>query len=401
MSLRLLGPLVAVVLAIPAPAFAQEKTDGAGVYKKAVPSVVWVHSKRSNGLATGSGSLIDKDRRLVLTNYHVVQDNPSAAVFFPQFRDGHPIAEKEYYKDRAKRLGVAGKVIALDKKADLAIIQVEHVPEKTEALPLAAGSPEPGANVHSIGSAGKSDALFGYVKGSVRQVYKKDWRAELEPRKVAHFEAKVIETDSPTNPGDSGGPLLNDKGELVGVTQGGAVNAQLVSTFIDISEVKQLLNTSAVKGVKADKPAKPARTTPTVSDGAKLFSDDAVKAANAALAELFKKELDVMIETHKTATSDEKKLDELRKAKPADRTAFVRDWTRERIRKADADVGILICDDPKSLYVDITPEMRGRFADDTVKKVVDTLTDGLRAKKPDDALAAAVKVIRESWKEKK
>lgn len=401
MSLRPLVPLVAFALALPSVSFAQEKTDGAGVYKKAVPSVVWVHSKRSNGLATGSGSLVDKDKRLVLTNYHVVQDNPSATVFFPYFRDGHPVAEKEFYKDRAKRYGIAGRVIALDKKADLAVIQVEHVPEKTDALPLAAGSPEPGANVHSIGSAGKSDALFGYVKGSVRQVYKKDWKAELEPRKIARFEAKVIETDSPTNPGDSGGPLLNDKGELVGVTQGGAVNAQLVSTFIDVSEVRQLLNTSAVKGAKADKPAKKVRTTPTVSDGAKLFSDAAVKAANEALADLFKKELDVMIETHKSATSDEKKLDDLRKAKPTDRTAFVRDWTHERIRKADADLGILICDDPKSLYVDITPEMKGRLPADTVKKVVDALTDGLRAKKPDDALKAAVKVIQDAWKEKK
>lgn len=401
MSFRLLVPFVAVALTLPCLSSAQDKTDGAGVYKKAVPSVVWVHSKRSNGLATGSGSLIDKDKRLILTNYHVVQDNPSATVFFPYFRDGHPVAEKEFYKDRAKRYGIAGKVIALDKKADLAVIQIDHVPEKTDALPLAAGSPDPGANVHSIGSAGKSDALFGYVKGSVRQVYKKDWRAELEPRKIAHFEAKVIETDSPTNPGDSGGPLLNDKGELVGVTQGGALNAQLVSTFIDISEVKQLLNTSAVKGAKADKTAKTARTTPTVNDGAKLFSAEAVKAANEALAELFKTELDVMIETHKAAPADEKKLDELRKAKPADRTAFVRDWTRERIRKADADLGILICDDPKSLYVDITPEVRSRFPADTVKKVVDTLTEGLRAKKPDDALKGAVTVIRDAWKEKK
>ena len=67
------------------------------------------------------------------------------------------------------------------------------------------------------------------------------------------FEAKVVETDSATNPGDSGGPLLNAKGELVGVTQGGAINAQLVSTFIDVSEVKSLLTTKAVKDVKADK----------------------------------------------------------------------------------------------------------------------------------------------------
>src|SRR5262249_44416602 len=53
-----------------------------------------------------------------------------------------------------------------------------------------------------------------------------------------------IETSSGTNKGDSGGPLLNDKCELVGVTQGfvvGGDDARPVSLFIDVSEVKNLL----------------------------------------------------------------------------------------------------------------------------------------------------------------
>lgn len=401
MSLRPLVPLVAVALALPAISFAQEKTDGAGVYKKAIPSVVWVHSKRPNGLATGSGSLVDKDKRLVLTNYHVVQDNPSATVFFPYFRDGHPVAEKEFYRDRAKRLGIAGKVIALDKKADLAVIQIDHVPEKTDALPLAAGSPEPGANVHSIGSAGKSDALFGYVKGSVRQVYKKDWKAELEPRKIARFEAKVIETDSPTNPGDSGGPLLNDKGELVGVTQGGAINAQLVSTFIDVSEVKQLLNTSVVKGAKADKPAKKERVPLTVIDPADLFSDDAKKAANEALAALFKKDVDVLIETHKKLTTDEKKLEEL-KASKTEREAFLKTVTSGRMTAAGgAEIGIVITTEPKAYYVLVREAAKKEFGDGIDEKLRTAVADGLKGGKPDDALRNVIKVLQDNRREKK
>ena len=399
---RPLTPLVAVALALPAFAPAQEKSDGAKVYKQAVHSVVWVHSDRPRGLATGSGSLVDLDRRLILTNYHVVQDNPTARVFFPVFRDGQPVAEKEYYRDRIKRLAVHGKVIALDRKADLALIRVDSVPDKTPAIPLAAGSPDPGANVHSIGSAGKSDALFGYVKGSVRQVYKHKWKAELEPRRIAEFEAKVVETDSPTNPGDSGGPLLNDKGELVGVTQGGAINAQLVSTFIDVSEVKQLLATRAVRELKADSPVKKERVVLKVADDAKLFSEDAVKAANEALADLFKKDLDVLIETHKVATTDEKKLDELRKAKQGDRTDYFRTFTRERMAKSgEAEVGIVICNDPKSLYVDIAEHAKKQLPDDAVKKLVGILTDGMKAGKPDDALKGAVQYLKDNRKEKK
>ncbi len=378
----------------------KEKTGGASVYKAAVPSVVWVHSKRTNGLATGSGSLIDVERRLVLTNYHVVQETPTAGIFFPQFRDNQPIAEKDYYRDRAKRLAIAGKVVAIDKKADLAIIQLDRLPKDIVAIKLASSSPDPGDNVHSIGSAGKSDALFGYVKGSVRQVYKKDWKAELEPRKVASFSAKVIETDSPTNPGDSGGPLMNDKGELIGVTQGGALNAQLVSTFIDVSEVKSLLDTRAIRDLKTEKASAPkVRAVPTLKDGAKLFSEETTKKANELLAALHKAEVDVLIETLAKADLSDDKLKDLRDAKQAERTVFFRDYTRERmIKSSDAEIGVVICNDPKSLYVEMTGLAKKQYPDDFQKKLSANLIDGLKANKPDEAILSVLKLIQDTKK---
>jgi V8-like Glu-specific endopeptidase len=375
------------------PAFAQE---GAKVYKQAVPSVVWIHSARDRGLATGSGTLVDKERRLVLTNYHVVQDTRDAKVFFPVFRDGQPVAEKDYYTDRARRLSIHGTVIALDKKADLALIRLDSLPDKVESVPLAAASPEPGSTTHTIGNAGKSGALFGYVKGTVRQVYQKEWKAELEPRKVATFQAKVVETDSPTNPGDSGGPLLNDKGELVGVTQGGAIGASLVSTFIDVSEVKKLLDSQGVKEAKATKPeAKVVREAPLkIRDGAKLFSADGVAEADKAIAEIFKSDLDVLIETYPAAPSD--RAGELKKATPAVRTEYFRDWLHARMLKEDVKgFGILICNDPKSLYVDVSPGLAKKFPEKFELKVRDAVIAGMKAGKPDDALKEALKLIGE------
>src|SRR5438874_407000 len=89
----------------PAPADA-----GASVYQKVVHSTVWVHSDRGGGrLATGSGTLVDKGRRLVLTNYHVVGDVKTATVFFPVFEGKKAISERKYYTDRAGRLGVPGE----------------------------------------------------------------------------------------------------------------------------------------------------------------------------------------------------------------------------------------------------------------------------------------------------
>ncbi len=398
----LIAAIVSTGLLLPT-ARAEDKLDGATVYKNAVPAVVWIHSKHERGLATGSGSLVDLERRLILTNYHVVQETATATIFFPQFRNGEPIAEKDYYKDRAKRLAHSGKVIAIDKKADLALIQLDSLPKDIAALSLATESPKPGENVHSIGSAGKADALFGYVKGSVRSVSKMSWKAELAPKKIASFEAKVIQTDSATNPGDSGGPLLNSKGELVGVTQGAAINAQLISTFIDISEVKDLLATRAVQDLKVEKPVvKAERKAPLISDGAKMLSEEATKKLNESLAEFHKKDLDIAIATLATATADTKKLEELRAAKPDERTAFVRKLTQEIMQKSsDAEVGIVICKDPRTLYVDLGPLAKKQFPDDIVKKIVAALTEKLKADKPDEAIEAALKILKESRKESK
>ena len=383
-----------LLLAWPSESSAEE---GAKVYKGAVPSVVWIHSTRDRGLATGSGTLIDKDRRLVLTNYHVVQENPNAKVFFPVLRDGQPVSEKEYYIDRAKRLAIGGKVILFNKKADLALIQLDSIPDKVAAVPLATGSPEPGSATHTIGNAGKSGALYGYVKGTVRAVYQKQWKAELEPKKIVNFDAKVVETDSPTNPGDSGGPLLNDKGELIGVTQGGAINASLVSTFIEVSEVKKLLEAKSVRDIKVEKPlVKEIREKAlTVKDDAKLFSAAAIKDADATLAELFKGQIDVMIETYATGPAD--KQEALKSASAEKRAALFREWTHFRMTKQDVTgFGILICSDPKFLYADISPDAVKLFPEKFELKVRDAILKGMKDGKPDEGLKAAVKLIVEN-----
>ncbi len=390
---------VLLLLACPASSPAQEATGGAKIYKDAVASTVWVHSTRDAGLATGSGTLIDANRRLVLTNYHVVEENPRATLYFPEYRDGRPIPERNYYTDRAKRLGVRGKVIALDKSADLAVIQLDATPDGVKAIAVAARSPEPGELVHSIGNAGKSGALWGYVNGTVRQVYRKKWEAALSKTKVARFEAQVIETDTPTNPGDSGGPLLNDKGELVGVTQGGALNASLVSFFVDASEVKRLLATRDVKDAKGrDKEVvKPVakRTDPVApSDAAKVFDPDKLKALQPKLAELLKANTELVIETYPTAPAAW--LDKAKKATPAERQELYKEWGAERLKAVKSDgVLVVVTLEPRTLHVEFPEALRKRYPDKFARKLGDTLIKSFTDKKPDDGLAEVVKMLQD------
>ena len=193
-------------------------------------------------LATGSGSLIDVPQRLILTNFHVVGDAKEVRVFFPQFdKQNKLIQAKDFYMQQLREeRGLVGKVLYADHKRDLALIKVDKLPPGTTAIPLSRDSVGPGDTVHSIGNPGASDALWAYTPGAVKSVYKKSWMVK-EHGDVHHFEAQVVETTSPVNPGDSGGPLLNGQGELVAVTQGGVSSQGTISYFIDVSEVRTLL----------------------------------------------------------------------------------------------------------------------------------------------------------------
>jgi S1-C subfamily serine protease len=402
LSRILAGPAAAVLLLVlpalaPAPARADDDV-GAKVYAEALKSVVWIHSPRGEGKsASGTGSLVDRKLKLVLTNYHVVGDTNRAVVMFPAYKGDKVVAEREYYLKRLKTDGIQAKVVARDKKADLALIQLESVPDGAVALPLAKESVVPGQTVHSLGNPGGSGALWVYTPGRVRQVYDKKWKAQLSEDQVVTFEAHVIETDSATNPGDSGGPLLNDKGQLVGVTQGGAIKERLISTFIDVVEVKQFLLSREVKAVgKLDVPRRVAEVF-TVKDGGKFFSDDAVKKSNEGIKEIEKKyERDLLIETFATVPGGEAEAAKVKAMSRDDRAAYFRKWARERLKEEQVNgVYILACKEPSHLVVEVPARAQAVLGDNAGKELADLLLARFREKKYDDGLAEAVKLVSE------
>ena len=56
-----------------------------------------------------------------------------------------------------------------------------------------------------MGNPGASDAYWVYTSGAISQVYQKTIRYNTQT-----VQARVLETQSPINPGDSGGPVVND-----------------------------------------------------------------------------------------------------------------------------------------------------------------------------------------------
>ncbi|HEY1859640.1 MAG TPA: HEAT repeat domain-containing protein [Gemmataceae bacterium] len=220
--------------------------SGADIHKHVLKSVAWILALRDRQTgrgASGSGTLVDKEHRLVLTNHHVINQEQDLVIFFPKYRDGQLVVSKEDYIKQIQQEGVKnvihGRVVAQDQGCDLALIQLDSVPEEIEALALANKSADYGETVHSVGITGASGGLWGYTPGQVRvRAYEKSWKDQ-----GGEHRAKMVEATNPTNPGDSGGPLVNGRGELVAVTQAGLVGAQAINQFVDVSHAITMIET--------------------------------------------------------------------------------------------------------------------------------------------------------------
>ena len=201
------------------------------------------------GDSLGSGALVDAEQRIVFTNYHVVGETKEVRVMFPQFADGELVTDRQTMLDRRQEDGILGKVIETDPRRDLALIQLKSIPAHVEPIKLASRSAGPGQTVHSIGNPATSMAMWLYTSGTVRQVY----RREFTLNNQQDVRAYIIETDQPINKGDSGGPVVNGKGELVAVVSAFSKSGNLVSLAIDIRELKALLkgdNSTADRRIK-------------------------------------------------------------------------------------------------------------------------------------------------------
>src|SRR5262245_11854173 len=72
----------------------------------------------------GTGVLVDARRRLLVTNFHVVEKRPDVIVFFPSFQGGDVVTDPEHYKQNLERLAVRGKVLYAEARHDLAVVQL-------------------------------------------------------------------------------------------------------------------------------------------------------------------------------------------------------------------------------------------------------------------------------------
>ena len=173
----------------------------------------------------GSGIILTSDG-LILTNRHVVLNAANVFVYFYKVTD-----------QAGKLKGFPGEVIAADKVRDLALIKVEDPPSGLKAFTLQdRAKVDPGVPLFAIGHPlGEDWTPTQGVASAMRPDY--DWDYCFTRNK-----ADVIQFQTPMSQGNSGGPLLDEQGNVVGITSFGRAEGQNVNFAICVNEMKDFVD---------------------------------------------------------------------------------------------------------------------------------------------------------------
>ena len=194
------------------------KLEVEDIAAKSLPSILMLKNDR----ATGSGFVIDSNG-LVLTNRHVVAG-----------------PDRRFKVSGPTGLNAEGRVIYIDRKLDFAILRVPGA-KRLKPLPLCYSSyPFPGQGVVAMGSPlGLAGTVTRGIVSAVRQ-------PSGEMKGITPSYVTLIQTDASISPGNSGGPLLNNKGEVIGVNTwslpGEGGRAQNINFSISIVDILKSLD---------------------------------------------------------------------------------------------------------------------------------------------------------------
>ena len=185
------------------------------------PSVVHIEVVKKTGQikykSLASGLVVDR-KGFVLTNDHVVDDAMSITVTLPS------------------KIEYPAEIIGTDKQTDLALIKIKTEEELLVAKLGNSDEVEVGEWVIAIGNPYGFDRTvsFGIVSGKGRVLHNLPIANQL----INDF----IQTDAAIDPGSSGGPLVNLKGEVIGINSIGFGRGQSFTIPINIAnEVKDKL----------------------------------------------------------------------------------------------------------------------------------------------------------------
>lgn len=184
-----------------------ESLNMADLIQLVEPSIVRINVQTSDGERVGSGFFIDKEGKII-TNYHVVQGALKVTV---STADGK----------KTEALGY----IADESEIDLVIVQIDPKKLDVVPIPIAKDLPRRGETVAAFGApmglsfSATEGTISGIRSGSeVREILNEMSEVDLYKDRLGYrVDVTWIQTTAAISGGNSGGALVNQKGELVGI----------------------------------------------------------------------------------------------------------------------------------------------------------------------------------------
>jgi len=212
MNYRSFPPFLPVVLLLLIPAStvtAQQALPE--LVRKVKPAVVSIITYDSEGepLMTGSGFFVDHCK--VVTNLHVIR--------------GATKVEIKMLDGKGRTYPAAG-ILAVDTEGDLALIRVDVPQERTRSIELASDLPDEGETIFVIGNPLK---LEGSVSDGIVSAV----------REVPNV-GRIIQITAPISHGNSGSPVFNLRGQVLGVVTVKVTNGQNINLAIAAARVREL-----------------------------------------------------------------------------------------------------------------------------------------------------------------
>ena len=201
---------------------------GSMIYRERVNGVVLIASTSTVGtgvVVSGKGDIVTNEH--VIRNAYKARGDGWVAVWFRPSNGVRP-AKSEF---------LLARIIQSDQRRDLAHIQLAQLmPQTAAVIPLATVVPSIGQDVFTIGHP--KNYLWSFSQGVVAQI-RPDYEWKY-PDGILR-RATAIQTQAPVNPGDSGGPLLDEAGMVVGIVVGSATETDGVYFAVAVQHVRELL----------------------------------------------------------------------------------------------------------------------------------------------------------------
>ncbi len=236
--------------------------DAQTIFAKWKGSVVWITNPANyieddeimSGGAYGTGSLIDNNG-LIITNWHVIE-NANQVWVYPFPKDTSKGLEINKITDAEKFLA---RVVAKNKKTDLALVQVTGISKRIMPIPLGIKDEvQSGEKVFAIGHPRGYgwDITPGIVRGKMPN---DKWNYGPPPKEGEEFdhEASVIRHSAEIEGGSSGGPLFNEKGRIIGINNMGITGSNNMNFAIIVKHAQELIKNKEQPGIKTTATVEP------------------------------------------------------------------------------------------------------------------------------------------------